>query len=68
MMDFLKDLGIAEVDSGAYADGWISNPSGEGAGERQPATGEPIARVKNAGVAECRQRSRPRRPPSRSGG
>lgn len=50
MMDFLKDLGIAEVNSGAYADGWIENPSGEETVSVNPATGEPIARIKNAGT------------------
>ena len=46
--DVLKRLGIADVNSGVYADGWIDQPGGEELVSLNPATGEPIARVLTA--------------------
>ena len=50
-MDFLKDLGIADENSGAYAGEWL-NCSGELIESTSPATGERIASVRMAGAAE----------------
>lgn len=47
--DVLKRLGIRDVQSGIYADGWIDRPGGEEVVSLNPATGEPIARVITAG-------------------
>jgi aldehyde dehydrogenase (NAD+) len=52
MKDILKELGLDEVNSGAYADSWIDEPSGGELVSVNPATGEPIARVRTAGPAE----------------
>ncbi len=49
MKDFLKTLGIREENSGAYAGGWIDNPSGGMLTSLSPVDGEVIARVKMAG-------------------
>ncbi|MCP4582522.1 MAG: aldehyde dehydrogenase family protein [candidate division Zixibacteria bacterium] len=48
MQDFLKELGIKEVNSGAYAGGWIENPGGKELVSISPATGEKIATVVQA--------------------
>jgi aldehyde dehydrogenase (NAD+) len=45
MDDFLKDLGINEVNSGAYGAGWIDKPGGKELVSINPATGKPIAKV-----------------------
>ncbi len=50
MTDFLADLGISEVNSGAYSDHWIEKPSGEALVSFNPATGEPISTVMMAGA------------------
>jgi aldehyde dehydrogenase (NAD+) len=46
--NFLKDLGIKELNSGAYAGGWIENPGGKELISINPANGKEIARVKQA--------------------
>ena len=51
-MEFLKELGIGEVNSGVFADTWIDRPSGPELVSYSPATGEPIATVLQAGEAE----------------
>ncbi len=50
--DILRALGLSEVNSGAYAGGWIDAPSGPELISLDPATGEPIARVLQAGRAD----------------
>jgi aldehyde dehydrogenase (NAD+) len=50
-MDFLKELGIADVNRGAYDGTWIET-SGALLESRNPATGEVIARVRQAGAAD----------------
>jgi len=45
MQDFLKELGIKEVNSGAYAGGWLKNPGGKELVSINPATGKKIASV-----------------------
>ena len=45
MEGFLKELGIKEVNSGAYAGGWIEKPGGKELISINPATGKEIARV-----------------------
>lgn len=52
MDDNLKELGLEEVNSGAYAGEWIDAPSGGEIESVNPATGEAIARVRMAGAAE----------------
>ena len=52
MMDFLEELGLSEVNSGSYADGWIENPSGGEVVSVNPATGETIATIRTAGADE----------------
>jgi aldehyde dehydrogenase (NAD+) len=52
MMDVLRELGLDEVNSGAYAEEWIAEPTGGELVSVNPATGEPIARVKMAGREE----------------
>jgi aldehyde dehydrogenase (NAD+) len=49
MMDVLRELGLDEVNSGAYAEDWIAEPTGGELVSTNPATGEPIARVTMAG-------------------
>jgi aldehyde dehydrogenase (NAD+) len=49
MQDFLKELGIQEVNSGAYAEDWIARPTGGELISYNPSTGEPIAKVLQAG-------------------
>jgi aldehyde dehydrogenase (NAD+) len=51
-MEFLKELGIGEVNSGVFADAWIDRPSGPELVSFSPATGEPIAAVLQAGQAD----------------
>ncbi len=48
MEAFLKDLGIKEINSGAYSDSWIENPGGAELVSYNPTTGKPIAKVKQA--------------------
>ncbi len=50
-MDFLKELGIADVNHGAYDGTWIET-SGKLLESRNPATGEVIARVRQATAAD----------------
>ncbi len=45
MEDFLKELGIKKINSGAYAGSWIENPGGKELISINPATGKEIARV-----------------------
>ena len=45
MQDFLKELGIEEINSGAYGGGWIDNPGGTELVSYNPATGKPIAKI-----------------------
>ena len=45
MEDFLNELGIKKVNSGAYAGGWIDKPGGKELVSINPATGKEIARV-----------------------
>jgi aldehyde dehydrogenase (NAD+) len=52
MNEILRELGLEEVNSGAYADDWIAEPSGAELTSINPATGEPVARVRMAGRAE----------------
>ena len=52
MNEILRELGLDEVNSGAYADEWIAEPAGGELVSVNPATGEPIARVAMAGRAE----------------
>jgi aldehyde dehydrogenase (NAD+) len=52
MNDILKELGLEAVNSGAYADEWIAEPSGGELVSTNPSTGEEIARVQMAGAAE----------------
>src|SRR5262245_49967229 len=49
--DVLQRLGIEPVNRGVFADRWIDS-SGPEIESINPATGEPIARVKTAGRAE----------------
>lgn len=50
-MDFLKELGIGEKNSGAYMGEWAANPGGELLTSYSPATGEPIATIEQANKA-----------------
>ena len=52
--DFLKELGIEGNNSGAYAGRWLECEGGV-LESRNPATGELIARVHQAGMAEYEQ-------------
>ncbi len=49
MKDLLNELGIEDVNSGVYADGWVARPSGGELVSMNPATGRPIATVLQAG-------------------
>lgn len=51
-MECLKELGLAQVNSGVFADGWIDRPGGGELVSTNPATGEAIATVLMAGEAE----------------
>lgn len=46
--DVLRRLEIGEVNSGVYAAGWIDRPGGDELISENPATGQPIARVRTA--------------------
>ena len=46
----LEKLGIRAVNSGAAGVRWIEEPGGEEIVSLNPATGEPIARVRGASV------------------
>jgi len=46
--DLLAELGIEAVHSGANAGAWIPKPGGEELVSTNPATGEPIARIRQA--------------------
>jgi aldehyde dehydrogenase (NAD+) len=48
-MEFLKELGIEDVNSGVCADRWVEKPSGGELVSINPTTGEPIATVLQAG-------------------
>ena len=52
MYDFLEQLGIHKDNSGAFAGGWIDAPGGDWLDSVNPATGEVIARVKQAGESD----------------
>ncbi|HKK73027.1 MAG TPA: aldehyde dehydrogenase family protein [Candidatus Krumholzibacteria bacterium] len=52
MRDFLRELGLSGVNSGAYAADWLENPSGGELTSVSPVTGEPIAKVLQAGEKE----------------
>jgi len=49
MLDFLKELGIKEVNSGACYGKWIDKPSGGELVSKSPIDGKPIATVLQAG-------------------
>ena len=53
-MDFLRELGIKDINSGAYCGEWLET-SGALLESRNPATGEVIASVKQATAAEYDQ-------------
>ena len=53
-MDFLRELGIQETNSGAYCGEWLET-SGELLESRSPATGELLATVKQATAEEYDQ-------------
>jgi aldehyde dehydrogenase (NAD+) len=50
--DLLESLHIEALNSGACHGDWIANPSGPELASINPATGEPIAKVKTAGPAD----------------
>ncbi len=50
--DFLRRLGLREVNSGVYAGRWEDHPAGEEVASINPATGETLARVRMGGSAE----------------
>ena len=45
MRDFLRELGLSGVNSGASGAGWIEAPGGGELTSFSPVTGEPIAKV-----------------------
>ena len=49
MRDFLRELGLSGVNSGAYGKGWVEAPSGGELTSSSPVTGEPIAKILQAG-------------------
>jgi len=53
-MDFLRELGIQDTNSGAYCGEWLET-TGELLESRNPATGEVIATVQQATTAEYEQ-------------
>ena len=55
MRDFLRELGLSGVNSGAYGAGWIDSPGGGELTSESPVTGEPIAKVLQAGEEEYEQ-------------
>ncbi|RKZ18085.1 aldehyde dehydrogenase family protein [bacterium] len=48
MRDFLRELGLSGVNSGACGAGWIDAPGGGELTSNSPVTGEPIAKVVQA--------------------
>jgi hypothetical protein len=48
LQDVLTRLGLQQVNSGVYSGEWIARPAGEELVSYNPATGEPIARVRTA--------------------
>lgn len=48
----LSRLGLGDVNSGVFADCWITNPTGECFPSLNPATGKPIAFVRSGGVSD----------------
>jgi aldehyde dehydrogenase (NAD+) len=52
MNDVLKSLGLAGTNSGVYAGRWIESPGGDDLVSTNPATGEPIATVRQASEAD----------------
>ena len=52
MHEFLAELGIKDINSGAYAGGWIAEPGGPDLVSVNPATGEPIATIRTASDAD----------------
>jgi aldehyde dehydrogenase (NAD+) len=48
MRDFLRELGLSGVNSGACGAGWIDSPGGGELTSHTPVTGEPIAKVLQA--------------------
>ncbi len=55
MLDFVKELGIKEVNSGACYGKWIENPSGGELVSYSPIDGEPIATIIQAGEDDYEQ-------------
>jgi aldehyde dehydrogenase (NAD+) len=55
MESCLGELGLAEVNSGVFADGWIERPTGGELVSINPTTGEPIATVLQAGEDDYEQ-------------
>ena len=51
----LKRLGLEEIQSGVSCGNWISNPSGPEIVSINPADGEPLARVRTAGLDDYEQ-------------
>ena len=52
MRDFLRELGLSGVNSGAFAADWLENPGGGELTSHSPVTGEPIAKILQAGEEE----------------
>jgi aldehyde dehydrogenase (NAD+) len=48
MKDFLRELGLSGVNSGACAKGWVESPGGEELTSFTPVNNEPIAKVRQA--------------------
>ncbi len=55
MKSCLQELGLKDVNSGVFADGWVARPSGGELVSINPATGDPIAAVLQAGEADYEQ-------------
>src|SRR5579885_924971 len=53
--DVLGRLGIADVNSGACAEGWIAAPGGAELVSYNPHDGKPLARVRMASAADYEQ-------------
>jgi aldehyde dehydrogenase (NAD+) len=52
IVDILEKLHIEPINSGASYGDWVANPSGAELTSLNPATGEPLAKVKLAGAAD----------------
>lgn len=52
MRDFLRELGLSGVNSGACGAGWIDQPGGAELTSYSPVTGEPIAKVIQASESD----------------